>query len=633
MKSPAKKKTAKPKAVSMESLKSFVRKIAPEYLKRDDITSVGIGYKVQNGKPTREISIQFSVGEKRSTDILEALGEESLPESFVVDGTEVKTDVIERSYEHSAREISPRTKIEGASERKASVDPVVPGVSIGHPSISAGTAGCVVYDVHNGRQYVLSNWHVLHGAEGSIGDNIVQPGKHDDNRIDRNLAGRLIRSHLGVAGDCAIAEINNRKLEATILDLNSKVQRIGEPELGDRVVKSGRTTDVTYGVVNRIHTTAKIFYNGVGECEIGCFEIGPDPKKPAKDGEISMGGDSGAAWLHVADNKASDMMLGLHFAGETGDAPEHALACYAASVFEKLEILPAVPQKLEISATEAVKGYQLGFIGAEIAAPTPNDQASQQDLLEVNGKTVFDHMHFSLAMSVSRKLSKWVAWNIDGGSLRKLSRNGIRFKKDPNLPKEAQIGDELYANNPLDRGHIARRADLLWGSLAEAKRANIDSFFFTNIAPQHEAFNQSEANGIWGQLENAIFADVDVEDLKVAVMGGPIFTEGDPQFRGVQLPKQFWKIIYFREVGTQGIQAKAYRLTQEDLLNELEALELPEFSVYEVPISHLTDLTGLRFDLSNSMPESLDRVARSPRFRADRTPFRRVRSVREIVRG
>src|SRR5262249_27912701 len=158
----------------------------------------------------------------------------------------------------------------------------------------------------------------LNGPKGIIGDEIVQPGKHDDNRVDRNVVGRLVRSHLGVAGDCAIASIEQRGLSPTILDLDVAVSRIGEAELGDLVVKSGRTTEVTHGVVKRIHTVAKINYDEAGDQEIGCFEIGPDPKRPAADGQISMGGDSGSVWLLAEGGKPSDMMLGLHFAGEVG---------------------------------------------------------------------------------------------------------------------------------------------------------------------------------------------------------------------------------------------------------------------------------------------------------------------------
>jgi endonuclease G len=615
------------KAVSMDALKSFVRKEATRFLSQDNITSVGIGYKIKDGKPTKKLSIQFTVGSKVSLEGLEAIGATELPKFFVIDGVEIPTDVIQRNFDTHAKEVKLGARLEAASIRKAVANPIVPGISIGHPSISAGTVGCVVYDAQTGMPYILSNWHVLNGTAGVIGDHIVQPGRHDDNRVDQNVVGKLVRSHLGIAGDCAIATIDQRRLDSKIVDLNVSVERIGEPELGDGVVKSGRTTDVTYGIVTRIHVTTKIDYGQAGVQEIGCFEIGPDPDHVAQNGEISMGGDSGSAWLSTSRNEATNMMLGLHFAGETGDEPEHALACYPASVFEKLGIQPSKPTELT-QVAEAELGYSPAFIGKQIPLPSPGSQEVGDDLLEVGGRTVFDYMHFSLAMSRSRRFARWVAWNIDGGSLLRLSRNSISFKKDPKIPSRTQVGNELYVNNQLDRGHIARRADLIWGTMAEAERANVDSFFYTNITPQHEAFNQSEANGIWGELENAIFNDVDVENLHASVMGGPIFTDSDPVYRDIQLPKQFWKIIYYKESGDEEIKSKGFVLTQSDLLNQLEVLELPQFSVYEVPISQIGEMTGLALPVS-SVIESLGK-----RRDADATrkgQIRRIASVSEIV--
>jgi endonuclease G, mitochondrial len=591
--------------VSMESLKTFVRKEAVHSLQQENITSIGIGYKIKGGKSTKELSIQFTVGRKVAPEEIESIGAVQIPESFVIDGIAVPTDVISRSYDLSAKSV----ESVAAPKRKMVVNPVIPGVSIGHPLISAGTAGCVVYDASNGVPFILSNWHVLQGANGSIGDNIVQPGSHDDNRIDQNIVGKLVRSHLGLAGDCAIASIDNRKLAVEIFELNVGVSKIGEPELGDKVIKSGRTTDVTYGIVQRVHVTTRINYE-VGEKEIGCFEIGPDPEHLAVDGEISMGGDSGSAWLFVDKDQITDMMLGLHFAGEVGDQPEHALACYAKSVFEKLNITPIQPTA-DVLENTANRGYAVNFLGTAIAMPTAITDEVKQDFLEVGGLTIIDYMHFSLAMSRSRRFARWVAWNIDGGSLRRLSRNGIKFRKDSRLPTNAQVGDEIYKNNLLDRGHLARRADLLWGSLSEAKKANTDSFFFTNITPQHEAFNQSSANGIWGKLEDAIFAEVDVEDLCITVMGGPIFSPADPVYRGVQLPQDFWKAIYFRETGNSAITAKGYVLTQADLLDQSEVLQLPEFSVYEVPISKISEMTGLSLqsDVTEIVSAKIQRIS------------------------
>ncbi|MGV8857428.1 DNA/RNA non-specific endonuclease [Rhodoglobus sp.] len=93
------------------------------------------------------------------------------------------------------------------------------------------------------------------------------------------------------------------------------------------------------------------------------------------------------------------------------------------------------------------------------------------------------------------------------------------------VPTAAILGNELYVRNPLDRGHLARRADLTWGELGDAQQANRDSFSFTNIAPQMDDFNQSSRQGLWGRLEDALYEDVDVDDLRVSVMAGPVFSQ------------------------------------------------------------------------------------------------------------
>ncbi len=48
----------------MKGLRDFVRSRGSEYLKDPNISSVGIGYKKKNGKPTKEIAIQFTVKQK-----------------------------------------------------------------------------------------------------------------------------------------------------------------------------------------------------------------------------------------------------------------------------------------------------------------------------------------------------------------------------------------------------------------------------------------------------------------------------------------------------------------------------------------------------------------------------------------
>jgi endonuclease G len=184
-----------------------------------------------------------------------------------------------------------------------------------------------------------------------------------------------------------------------------------------------------------------------------------------------------------------------------------------------------------------------------------------------------------------------VAWNIDGAGLVKLSRTGINFVKDPRVPADVQTGDELYSGNRLDRGHIARRADLVWGQPDEAARANKDSFYFTNITPQMDDFNQSSKNGVWGRIEDAVFADVDVDRLKVSVFGGPVLQDDDRGYRGIRLPREYWKIIAFVEQGQ--LKSRAFLLTQN--LIQVEALELDEFRVFQVAVTEIEERTSLQF--------------------------------------
>ncbi|HEX8212304.1 MAG TPA: hypothetical protein VF584_19165 [Longimicrobium sp.] len=345
---------------SEQELIELVRTRARAYLKLPNVTSVGVGHRKVDGQSTGELVIQFTVGKKLAPEMVAAEGLTMLPETITAeDGTEVRVDVVERSYAPSFRIVEPTPvallaaeQLTPAQTRRRRLDPVQPGISVSHIGGTAGTLGAIVYDVANGTPYILSNWHVLNGVGGKVGDLVVQPGPFDDANTSANAAGRLVRSHVGLAGDCAISSIVGRKVDPRILELGVVPRRIAEPEIGDRVVKSGRTTGVTYGVVHRTGVVANMDY-GAGNVEVGGFEIEPNAKKPASDGEISSGGDSGSAWMVDAGGAERDVMVGLHFAGETDPNPteEHALACNARSVLEKLQVTLAPPKGEALAAT------------------------------------------------------------------------------------------------------------------------------------------------------------------------------------------------------------------------------------------------------------------------------------------
>lgn len=234
-------------------------------------------------------------------------------------------------------------------------------------------------------------------------------------------------------------------------------------------------------------------------------------------------------------------------------------------------------------------GYDPDFLSIPLPAPTLSPDA-EGDAPRWHGSPVIRYVHFSLTMSASRRLAHWVAWNVDGARLLKLSRGGLAFRRDSRLGA-AQLDDALYRDNPLDRGHLARRADLTWGARAQAAAANRDSFLFPNIAPQMDTFNQSRASGLWGRLEDALYEQVEVDDLRLSVFAGCVLGDNDVVYSGVAIPASYWKVIAWVSGGV--LSARAFILTQD--LRRLPTLDLEQFRTWQVPLAEVSAQTSVVF--------------------------------------
>ncbi|MEL6237827.1 MAG: DNA/RNA non-specific endonuclease [Pseudomonadota bacterium] len=594
------KDNTQPEPEMKEALRRFVRTHGHKFLKDPNVTSIGVGRK--NGKPDGAISLVFTVGNKVKPSQLESLDVETklLPEEIqIAPGITVKTDVEERRYEQSYSLV----ETQSLNPRKVRQDPMQPGISVGQFERSAGTLGAIVFDEDTGAPCILSNWHVLHTDAGEVGDQTVQPGYFDDNDITGSDAGTLLRSHLGAAGDCALSRIRSRGFDRTILDLGVKPSRMADVALDDPVVKSGRTSAVTYGVVRRTDVIVSLFFgDNAGVVDVGGFEIGLTPEtglRPA-DGEISRPGDSGSLWMIREGREATDIVAGLHFAGETADSnDEHALACYPLSVQKKLRFTFDPPQSPDgDEADEAAEaeipraGYDAAFLG--MAAPMPEMTLSQKrDAVNFGRAQTIPYTHFSVCLSAKYRLARFVAWNVDGA--RKVVVGESSFRTDKRYDASLQTDNSLYSDNKLDRGHIARRADLAWGSIPEARQASWDSYFYTNIAPQHERYNRSNRAGVWGKLENLILQQAADQDIRCSVIAGPVFGEDDPIYRGVPIPREYWKLIAYRSA--QGdLKASCFVLSQNTLLSDIETLDFDPFRMFQVSVAELAERTGMGFD-------------------------------------
>lgn len=233
-------------------------------------------------------------------------------------------------------------------------------------------------------------------------------------------------------------------------------------------------------------------------------------------------------------------------------------------------------------------GYDPGFLSLEVALPGLDGEAAR------TGERL-DYVNFAVVLDRERRLARLTAVNVDGAALVDLPR-GDDWRLDERIPAEWQAGPEIYARNDLDRGHLVRRRDPVWG--AEAVRANSDTFHYTNAAPQASGFNQSE--NLWLGLEDHVLAYADANNQRISVFTAPVLGPEDLPYRGILIPLRFFKIAVWVRDGD--LRAAGFVLDQSQAIDmdEIEqgvgagaVPDLGQFRTFQVPIADIVALTGL----------------------------------------
>lgn len=292
-----------------------------ELLDRRNVVACGVGYKVEEGIRTNEVSLVVSVKHKVHPSALS-------PEDVIPDRMDgIRTDVVELGIPRALE--TPRDRWR----------PAPPGVSLGHYRISAGTLGCLVE--HEGEVFILSNNHVLADVnQANAGDPILQPGPADGGTMEDQIAvlEKYVPIDFGTKEpECqlagTVATVLNRlaewvgsehrleaikqtpgvnRVDAALARplspelVTPEILQIGAPTgvgmamLGTPVQKSGRTTGHTLGTITQVDATIRIDYEG----RVALFE------NQLVASAMSQGGDSGSAVLDEAG-----LVVGLLFAG------------------------------------------------------------------------------------------------------------------------------------------------------------------------------------------------------------------------------------------------------------------------------------------------------------------------------
>lgn len=235
--------------------------------------------------------------------------------------------------------LAPTGRQVGVSGERGRVRPLRPGLSIGHPSVTAGTLGGFV--LVDGAVHVLSNGHVLADCgRADAGDPVLQPGVADGGTAaDRVgvLAGVVpLRPDGANQADAALARLDDEV--AARVDPTYPAGRLTGTAVarGEEVVeKVGRTTGVTRGYVSAIEVDDVVvdFGDGVGPVRFdGQVEVSGSGSGP-----FSRGGDSGSLVYEAGTRRA----LGLLFAGSESGGDNGSGLTYCNPVDDVLGLLGA----------------------------------------------------------------------------------------------------------------------------------------------------------------------------------------------------------------------------------------------------------------------------------------------------
>lgn len=312
------------------------------------------------------------------------------------------------------------------------------------------------------------------------------------------------------------------------------------------------------------------------------------------------------------DGNSVTLTVPLHITfslGAPGAAAVTGLFAGSPSVPDEVALEKVEPDKSDPSY-ENRPGYDPDFLGFEAPFPRLTNAVKSKAFalpgLSGDARYELRYHHYSLIFNKDRKLAFVAGVNYDpvASVQHPRDKDGDKWYFDPRVSDDGdfQAGEDLYVGNPLDRGHLVRRADAGWGATKkEAKLANDDTFHFTNCSPQHAITNQGKVKEappglkLWGKLEEHVSAQGKKNQRKLSVFNGPVFGPSDKTYRGVRIPKDFWKLVVFaNDAGDPA--AAAFVLTQGALIQGLEEeFKIGEYKAVQVRVKDLEAKTNLNF--------------------------------------
>ena len=316
---------------TLRHAKRALNKAVSLYLYDPNVSHIDLGYRIieQDGnRLENELTVRVHLRKKLRGDAFKAFAEKYPDRVINAHTIGFPIDIPQANYRLSFWAGSNRPHV-ASLPRARRFDPLHGGISISNEySRGYATLGGRVIDRQTGDAMILSNFHVLGGyGLPRRGVAIYQPAWRDGGRT-RDTIAYLSRHAMQQNLDAAVARLDTNRPIANDQFEIGRVAGAGEPELGMQVIKSGRGSQITEGMITGLCGHTVMHYRGIPRLMKHIAHIGP--RTPGA--ETSLPGDSGSFWIEENSRHA----VALHFAG--ADRPEFALGFSMPRVLQALNV-------------------------------------------------------------------------------------------------------------------------------------------------------------------------------------------------------------------------------------------------------------------------------------------------------
>lgn len=204
------------------------------------------------------------------------------------------------------------------------------------------------------------------------------------------------------------------------------------------------------------------------------------------------------------------------------------------------------------------------------------------------------HTGFSLSYNTTNLIPNWVAWELNASKLVEREGRTNDFLPDPQLDADLAVTTDDYKHCGWDRGHMCPAGDNKWHW-----KAMMESFYMTNICPQHHNLNR----GDWKEFEEACREWALVEPVYIAC--GPILYK-EPvygyigRYHKIRIPDAFFKVVM---TGLESGKPRAIGFIYKNTAGN------KRLDSYVNSIDQVERITGL--DFFSALPDNIENVIES----------------------